>query len=604
MLSNGWKIGATLGAALFLGACTGDTATTTTTESESGTSTGSEPVTTSDGSTSDAPTTDGPPGVCGDGKIDAGETCDNGTENGPTGACTAECVANVCGDGMVGPAESCDDGNDDDADECSNACKLASCGDGEVGPGEACDDGNADNTDSCSDTCTLAVCGDELVQSGAGEACDAGADNNDNGACTSTCQEATCGDGNLWNSEGGTETCDDGKDNGPGNACKDDCTDNVCGDAAVGPGEACDDGNVDPGDGCSATCELEACGNNKPDPGEVCDDGKNGDNDDGCTDICAKPKCGDGFEQASLMEQCDLGGDNSNTGACLVTCKDATCGDGQVHEGAEECDDGNNNGDTKACKADCSKNVCGDMKVGPGEECDDGNDNDADACKNDCKLTTQVSCKAIKSGNPAAKDGVYTLDVDGPGPKASFKVYCDMTTDGGGWQIMNYLRKPQHWDIPIFQDSGVVGDTLGGFSSGQTLQTANDTFKERIIIYLKLIEFGQSLGKQWMVSDRPDAILFSAINSTPGGWGYRDSYGYADPTVSNVCTHGCTTYRGFGMFHDYENTFGWCGTQTGDYGCRDGNNICWMPRSLGCNVGAERCAYLVEDGEGVLYGVR
>jgi cysteine-rich repeat protein len=151
------------------------------------------------------------------------------------------------------------------------------------------------------------------------------------------------------------------------------------------------------------------------------------------------------------MEQCDLGGDNSNTGACLVTCKDATCGDGQVHEGAEECDDGNNNGDTKACKADCSKNVCGDMKVGPGEECDDGNDNDADACKNDCKLTTQVSCKAIKTGNPAAKDGVYTLDVDGPGPKASFKVYCDMTTDGGGWQIMNYLRKPAalgHPDLP------------------------------------------------------------------------------------------------------------------------------------------------------------
>ena len=107
-----------------------------------------------------------------------------------------------------------------------------------------------------------------------------------------------------------------------------------------------------------------------------------------------------------------------------------------------------------------------------------------------------------------------------------------------------------------------------------------------------------------MVSERPDAIPFAAINSTSGGWGYRDSLGYADPTVVNVCTHGCATYRGFGMFHDYEQPFGWCGTQGGDYGCRDGNNICWMPRSLGCNVGGERCAYLIEGGEGVIYGVR
>jgi len=30
-------------------------------------------------------------------------------------------------------------------------------------------------------------------------------------------------------------------------------------------------------------------------------------------------------------------------------------------------------------------------------------------------------------------DGVYTVDTDGAGPAAPFHVYCDMTTDGGGW---------------------------------------------------------------------------------------------------------------------------------------------------------------------------
>jgi cysteine-rich repeat protein len=33
----------------------------------------------------------------------------------------------------------------------------------------------------------------------------------------------------------------------------------VCGDAALNPGEACDDGNLDDGDGCTPTCELGPC---------------------------------------------------------------------------------------------------------------------------------------------------------------------------------------------------------------------------------------------------------------------------------------------------------------------------------------------------------
>ena len=566
-------MGATFGVALLATGCSDD---------GSGSSNATEPATstvamtsstTGSPTTTDAPTTGpgtsstGSEGVCGDGSVDPGEGCDDGSDNGAGKACKADCTANSCGDGDVGPGEGCDDGNDVDDDACSNACTLLSCGDGVVTGAEQCDDGNADNTDACTDLCKNAVCGDEFVQ--VDETCDAGAANSDNGACTTSCKAAACGDGMLFNTEGGTEVCDDGENNGAGKACKADCTANTCGDGDVGPGEGCDDGNIVAGDDCSPTCKMESCGSGEVDPGEACDDGMNGDQDDGCTDLCQLPKCGDGFEQ--MGEECDLGMMNSDKGACTVACKDA---------------------------------VCGDKLLGPGEECDDGNKVKGDGCSDVCKLEIQASCKAIKMSNPAATDGVFTIDPDGVGPKPNYKVYCEMTTDGGGWQVMNYLRKPAHWDIPIFTDSGVVGDTVNGFSSGKTLQTGNDNFKERIIIYLKLIENGVSLGKHWMLSDRGVAIPFASINSTPNGWGYRDSLLYADPTVTDVCTHGCTTYRGFGMFHDYENAFGWCGTQTGDYGCRDGNNICWMPRSLGCNVGAARCAYLIEAGEGVIYGVR
>jgi hypothetical protein len=43
------------------------------------------------------------------------------------------------------------------------------------------------------------------------------------------------------------------------------------------------------------------------------------------------------------------------------------------------------------------------------------------------------TCNAIKLANPAATDGTYVIDPDGSGPFAPLSVWCDMTTDGGGY---------------------------------------------------------------------------------------------------------------------------------------------------------------------------
>ena len=50
-----------------------------------------------------------------------------------------------------------------------------------------------------------------------------------------------------------------------------------------------------------------------------------------------------------------------------------------------------------------------------------------------CAVPT--TCKAILAANQSAKDGMYTIDPDGAGTKMPVSVFCDMTTDGGGYTM-------------------------------------------------------------------------------------------------------------------------------------------------------------------------
>ena len=95
----------------------------------------------------------------------------------------------------------------------TEAIPSPSCGDAVVDAGEECDLG-AENDDqgACTVTCKLAKCGDKLIWAGK-ENCDNGANNNDSlyGGCTTKCQYGPrCSDGVLQ----GPEECDLGADNG------------------------------------------------------------------------------------------------------------------------------------------------------------------------------------------------------------------------------------------------------------------------------------------------------------------------------------------------------------------------------------------------------
>jgi len=187
---------------------------------------------------------------CGNGSIEAGETCD---DSGESATCNVDCTAAACGDGVLNGAagEACDDG--EESATCNTDCTAAACGDTvlNVTAGEACDDGA--ETAACNVDCTAAGCGDGVLNGAAGEACD---DGGESAACDVDCTVVACGDG-AFNPTAG-EACDDGAESA---ACDLDCTPAQCGDGTVNTtaGEECEGG----GAMCGANCLFAGC---QPDP--------------------------------------------------------------------------------------------------------------------------------------------------------------------------------------------------------------------------------------------------------------------------------------------------------------------------------------------------
>jgi hypothetical protein len=212
-----------------------------------------------------------------------------------------------------------------------------------------------------------------------------------------------------------------------------------------------------------------------------------------------------------------------------------------------------------------------------------------------------IDCADIMQQNPGATDDTYWISPNGG---SAFQAYCLMSINGGGWTVQTYIRASSQWDISITGNNGTIGDVNNGFSSGGDLSASSFQVTEKIVVFLSLIEGGVDLGMQWMSNDRSSPVSYSDLTSDQPGWQFEDSFGGTSSNAGNVCSHGCSTFRGFGMFHDGSGSIGYHGTQTGDYGCRDGNNICWSPRGGGCNVGDYRCSYLTGTQEGVIYAVR
>jgi cysteine-rich repeat protein len=415
--------------------------------------------------------------ACDDGNVGAGDGCDPSCEVETGYTCTdpvdattragSMCTA-VCGDGRVVANETCDDGNQEDGDGCSATCRLEAepelCGNGDDDPGEDCDDGigNSDTQpDACRESCLFPSCGDDVIDPSLSEECDDGGDNAFTpNACRPSCEAPTCGDGIIDNASPWLETCEDGNDV-PGDGCSPTCRQEegfdcssgtcvpVCGDGRVRGYESCDDGNTDGADGCSPLCVIEpgfTCAGVPSSCFAVCADGLWLEGSEGCDDgnlvagdgcspgcveesgwTCQKvngqaqcdPACGDGLVLED--EVCDDGNTQNGDGCnvlCLVepqwTCEGAPsecrrCGNGFLEVG-ESCDDGNNvPGD--GCSPTCTitpgfvclgqpsvcDSTCGNGNLDPGETCEQGDIIAGDGCSPSCRSEPGFTCSGLPS---------------------------------------------------------------------------------------------------------------------------------------------------------------------------------------------------------------
>ena len=285
--------------------------------------------------------------------------------------------------------EACD-GLDNDCDgEVDEELGTTWCGQGECFHEEsACEDGTPVQCDS--------------LLGSLPESCD-GLDNNCNGLVDEGLASTTCG---LGLCEHTVLNCVDG-------------TSVVCDPMAGTKNEACNgldddcDGEAD-NDLGTVTCGVGDCEHTI----DACQDGAM---------VFCDPWEGQG------LEVCD-GNDNDCDGMVDEELGSTTCGLGICEHTVDNCKDG-------------ADQVCDPLEGAQDEDCADVLDNNCDGVINE---NCYESCKDVLEAQPEAKDGLYLVDLDGPGGEDPVEVYCDMTFDGGGWTRFFWLKAPYPYGTQPF----------------------------------------------------------------------------------------------------------------------------------------------------------
>ncbi len=136
--------------------------------------------------------------------------------------------------------------------------------------------------------------------------------------------------------------------------------------------------------------------------------------------------------------------------------------------------------------------------------------------------TAAVSCRAIVEAGDGGANGLYWIDLDGPGAIQPTKLLCDMT--GGGWtRLASYTFEAgtEGWSSQTTTCGG-LGTIMGGYGviAGGTITRTLDlgvAEHSQLRVDLDYISIDSSDGEQGYVRLDGTTVWTQQLNNCPGG---------------------------------------------------------------------------------------